>query len=611
MSDLQSAQNTSLATAKSTALPKPNSEDEKVHAALKQMVGVSDEKESSAKQVTDEHKCDNHEDMHLHINFDGERGTYLKEPKIKLAEDWPSIKAELSKIWEPLSDEEEKTINSRVQISNCRNLHSRWIFRQTPHLESFFKLGKVLGNPGQYGVVKEAVGIKGKLEGKLIAVKSVSKLKYSKSKVRRSFFEDLRNEVRLMHASGEHPHVIGIFGVFEDIQNLYIIMEHCSGGELFDRITSDGVGNKDFNEAKASKIMQQIISAVYHLHSLSVAHCDLKPENFIFTDRSDKAELKLIDFGMAKVVHWRKYHRRMNGTPYYIAPEVLKGKYNEACDMWSIGVIMFIMIFGFPPFHDHMHCKDRKKADKVIYSNVKRGFTPKVKPDYGPWFPEKQPVSLSCKDLLSRLLRLNLADRMTSEEALYHPWVLGKDLGGSLQSPIDGDIHRAMKYFHRKCQLQSEILLVLKSCKYLSNNQENAVMETFKSMDKEGHGKVTEDELYEALHKVDPGLTREECKTIMISVDANHNGVIEYDELLSTRINRKLISKEERLRKVFKCLDSDGSRTLTPDEVYAALHSIHKDISLAECEEMMKAADTNHDGLIDYEEWLAMFGKNK
>merc|ERR1719419_1929753 len=126
-------------------------------------------------------------------------------------------------------------------------------------------------------------------------------------------------------------------------------------------------------------------------------------------------------------------------------------------------------------------------------------------------------------------------------------------------------------------------------------------------MDKEGHGRVTEEELYEALHKVDPGLTREECHTIMLSVDANSNGVIEFDELLSSRINRKLTSKEERLRKVFRCLDTDGSRTLSPDEVMAALISIHKDIDRSKCIELMKSADTNNDGMIDYEEWLAMF----
>merc|ERR1719317_234893 len=178
---------------------------------------------------------------------------------------------------------------------------------------------------------------------------------------------------------------------------------------------------------------------------------------------------------------------------------------------------------------------------------------------------------------------------------------MGEKVGGSLKSPIDGDIQKSMKYFHRNCQLQSEILLVLKGCKYLSTNQEKSVMDTFKLMDKEGHGRITEEELYQTLIKVDPNLTREECHTIMISVDANSNGVIEFDELLSTRINRKLISKEERLRKVFRCLDTDGSRTLTPEELKGALISVYKSVDVTKCEELIKVADTNNDGVIDYE----------
>jgi len=536
----------------------------------------------------------------------------LKESKIKLAEDWATVKKELDATWVQLGDDDAKSVDSNntpeAQIDKCREKKSRWVFRTTPSIENYYKIGKVLGNPGQYGVVKEAVGTKGKLKGSKVAVKTVFKWKYKKEKVTQSFFEDLRNEVRLMRASKDHPNIIDVFEVFEDIQNLYIIMEHCSGGELFDRISSDGVGSPNFNEAKASQIIRKIISSVYHLHTLGIAHCDLKPENFIFQSKQKDSPIKLIDFGMAKIVHWRMYHRRMNGTPYYIAPEVLNGHYNESCDMWSIGVIMFIIIFGFPPFHDNTNNPNRHKSDQVIYANVKKGFTPKVKPGYGPWFPQDQPVSMSCKDLVARLLRSDVAGRMTSEEAMSHPWITGAKVGKqTLKAPLDADVRKSMKHFQRNCQLQSEILLVLKNCKYLSSHQEDAVKKTFKMMDLDGDGRISVDELYQALHKVDPDLTRDDCATIMISVDANSNGVLEFDELLSSRINRKLISKEERLRKVFKCLDVDGSKTLTPAEIQGALMSIHPNISLEECKKLMNDADSNNDGVIDYEEWLSIF----
>jgi len=544
-------------------------------------------------------------------NFAGAKVNISKqfsESKEPLTNDWNEVRKDLMEAWQPIGDDiDEKTINIEEQIKNCRELKSRWVFHQTPPYQSFYKADKVLGNPGQYGIVREAVAIKGPLQGQKVAIKTVAKWKYNRDKVTQSFFEDLRGEVRLMRASEKHPNVIKIYQVFEDIQNLHIVMEHCAGGELFDQITSDGVESPDFNESKASKILRQIISAVYHLHQLGVAHCDLKPENFIFKTKDEGSILKLIDFGMAKIVQWRMYYRRMNGTPYYIAPEVLKGHYNESCDMWSIGVIMFIMIFGFPPFYDNSNNPNRTRGDKVIYANVKKGFTPKVKRGYGAWFPKSQPVSISCKDLIARLLRSDVASRMTSEEAMSHPWILGEKIGGKLVPELDSDVMRSVRYFNRKCQLRGEILLLLKELKYLSKHQEEAVKKTFELMDTDGDGMINVDDLYRALHEVDDKITKEECESIMASVDANNNGVLHYDDLLSIRINRKLISKEERLRKVFRCLDVKQTKKLTPAEVQGALLSVHKDITLAQAGKLVREAKKNADGDIDYEEWLDVF----
>jgi len=544
----------------------------------------------------------NFDDAEVNIN------TTLIEEKECLTMDWLSVQKDLHEAWQTLADGvDEKTINTTEQVRKCRELGSRWVFHQTPPLQKFFKVSKVLGNPGQYGIVREAIAMKGPLNGKKVAVKTVAKWKYKKEKITKAFFDDLRNEVRLMRASEKHPHVIKIYKVFEDIQNLHIVMEHCSGGELFEQITSDGVDSPDFNEAKASHIMGQIIASAHHLHKLGIAHCDLKPENFIFKSSDKNSLIKLIDFGMAKVVQWRVYHRRMNGTPYYIAPEVLLGHYNESCDMWSIGVIMFIIIYGYPPFYNNAKNRSRQKGDKVIYANIKKGFTPKVKSGYGAWFPKAQPVSISCKDLIARLLRSDVASRMTSEEAMSHPWIQGQKLGGNLSKPIDPDVVRSVKYFHRKCLLQGEILLLLKELKYLSKHQEDAVKKTFEAMDTDGDGMVTLDDLYRALHEVDEEITKEDCQSIMASVHASQNGVMHYDDLLSLRINRKLISKEERLRKVFRCLDVNNRKKLSSAEVQGALMSVHKNITIEECRKLVEDAKKDSAGEINYEEWLEVF----
>jgi len=165
----------------------------------------------------------------------------------------------------------------------------------------------------------------------------------------------------------DHPSIIKIKHVYESIDVMYIIMSACNGGELFERIqTEDG-----FSEKKASGVFANMLSAIYYLHSKDIVHCDLKPENFLFKENSeslsnikDPWQIQLIDFGMAKVVRWRKYYRRKSGTPQYMAPEVLEGKYNQSCDMWSMGVILFVMVFGFPPFNSPI-C-DREQGNKKI-----------------------------------------------------------------------------------------------------------------------------------------------------------------------------------------------------------------------------------------------------
>jgi len=539
-----------------------------------------------------------------------QRSSIIMEKKDSLAEDWITVRKDLEKIWMPIPKWYQEEFDTDWQIANCRKFKSRWVYRQTPPLMDFFATGRVIGKPGHCGVCKQAIGTKGEFQGKKFAVKTISKNKYRTGKLARLFFEDLRNEVRLMRSSSStnHPNIINVYAVFEDIRHLHIVMEYCSGGELFEWISSEGVGRKDFSEKEASKIAKQMLKAVNYLHKIGIAHCDLKPENFLFESKKPGAKLKLIDFGMAKIVHWRKYMKRMNGTPYYVAPEVLQGRYNESCDMWSFGVIIFILVFGFPPFFDPENNRSKQSSHNAIYERIKTGFTPKVEAGYGAWFPLSQPVSKKCKDFISRLLRTSIADRMTSEEALEHPWIAGDVARGKLIAPkISSAIEKSVKYFRRNCQLQSEILSVLSNCSYLSSSQIAAVKAAFTKMDTNSDGMVSMEELQHSLQKIDPNITQDDCRTIMLSVDANCNGVMDFDELLSARINRKLTSKEERMRKLFGCLDRDGSKTLTANEIKEAVVSINAGISLEKCKELIAAADINKDGVIDYEEWLKIF----
>lgn len=523
---------------------------------------------------------------------------------------------ELSKIWcsfEKGSSNEKKAIK---QMKKCTEKGSLFVCMRTPSINKYYDIGKLLGSPGQYGICKEAVCIdqKSKNYKKKFAVKVINKRKYNDKKMTHNFFNELRAETSLLAAAHDHPNIISYHEVFEDVGHLYIVMDHCGGGELFDRISRD----QKFSEKTAANVFRQMVSSLYYIHSLGIAHCDLKPENFIFETGKDESKILLIDFGMAKIVQWRKYHKVINGTPYYIAPEVLSGKYNEACDMWSMGVILFVMVFGFPPFH----CSDSKlsqqQQDKAIFKKISGGFVPKVQPGYGSWFPKTIPVSKSCKDLISRLLRSKVADRLTSEEALEHPF-LAENNDELQTNPIDraatASILNSLRGFglmnHAQPKLQASILGVLKKCNYLNSSQQKSVQDFFKAADKDGDGRISEEELYEALKTCDPDIQKQDVQSIMAAVDADNDGVIDYDELLSSRIARKLQSSEDRLRKVFKLLDFDSSGTISAKELKGALDSIDlsEQMSDDKCDELINECDQNGDGEIDFEEFIELFKK--
>merc|ERR1719320_2030056 len=156
-------------------------------------------------------------------------------------------------------------------------------------------------------------------------------------------------------------------------------------------------------------IFANMLSSIFYIHSKGIMHCDLKPENFMFKKKSSRGEdrdkpgdIKLIDFGTSKIVRWGKHYHQLNGSPYYIAPEVLDGKYNQSCDMWSMGVILFVLVFGFPPFFDSSSDGSNKALTyKNIYKKIRNGFNAKLQPGYGAWFPKDIFVSNDYKDLVA------------------------------------------------------------------------------------------------------------------------------------------------------------------------------------------------------------------
>jgi len=248
-----------------------------------------------------------------------------------------------------------------------------------------------------------------------------------------------RHEITIM-AKLDHPNVIKFHEFFEDAHRLYIVMELLQGGELFSymrrKFQKRGCIHRNckclvpccclvkvhaYSEKQVAQWLRQVAEGLKYLHSLRIVHADLKPHNVMFVSKDDDSQLKIIDFGLASIVKKKHLIRGQDGTPEYMAPEVVQGRYTYHSDMWSFGCLMFTMLFGYSPFWTH-------SVYETYHLIVDHGFRPdKPTPGYDNSFPNFPKVSESAKDLIVKLLQRDPVRRLTAAEALEHPWLAGRD----------------------------------------------------------------------------------------------------------------------------------------------------------------------------------------
>jgi calcium/calmodulin-dependent protein kinase I len=209
----------------------------------------------------------------------------------------------------------------------------------------------------------------------------------------------------------QHPHIVKLFDVFQEEKYYYLVTEFMAGGELFDRI----VEKNFYSEREARDLVKILLESIQYMHSADVVHRDLKPENLLLTNKEDVADIKLADFGFAKKVQMDdKGLATACGTPGYVAPEILQARpYGKEVDIWSIGVITYILLCGYPPFHDD--------NQGVLFRKIKTG---RFEFDSPYW----DNVSTEAKDLISKMLVLNPADRWTATQLLDHTWITGANV---------------------------------------------------------------------------------------------------------------------------------------------------------------------------------------
>lgn len=271
---------------------------------------------------------------------------------------------------------------------------------------------------------------------KIFAVKSILKSKIQDVDV-------LRREIDIL-TEVDHPHIIHLEDVYEDAKYLHLVTELCTGGELYDRVIEKARSpEKHFSEMDAARIIRNILDAIRYIHDEKhIVHRDLKPENFLLLDKSDDSPVKIIDFGLSRRDDFGVMRSRV-GTVYYVAPEVLFDDYTNKCDIWSIGVISYILLSGHPPFLG--------STERETLQFVKDGVISFPTPDW-------DEVSQQAIEFVSHLLQRDPEARPTASEALNHPWLQRDDIdppGVSRRASFAGDLQDFRHASGNKLQLKS------------------------------------------------------------------------------------------------------------------------------------------------------------
>ena len=239
------------------------------------------------------------------------------------------------------------------------------------------------------------------------------------SKLNQADLESLDTQVAILKDL-KHPNIVAMRQFFDSPKTAYLVMELMTGGELFDRI----VEKEKYSEEEARQVMVKLCEALVYCHSQGIVHRDLKPENLLYASEAEDAAIKIADFGLAKLVSEADMMATACGTPGYVAPEILNGvAYDEKCDMWSLGVILYILLCGFPPF---FHDNKVKLFAKIKCADY----------DYPPSFWDE--VSGEAKNLIDSLLVVDPAKRFSAAQVLQHPWMVSKASDVALDSAAAG-----------------------------------------------------------------------------------------------------------------------------------------------------------------------------
>ena len=408
---------------------------------------------------------------------------------------------------------------------------------------------------------------------------------------------EILNEINILRTL-DHPNILKIFEFYSSKESYSIVTELCQGGELFQEIIDRG----PFNETYAAYVMLQILSAINYCHGMKIVHRDLKPENILIVERdsSGRPRIKIADFGTSKMFEKGAVQRKLVGSSYYIAPEVLKKHYDEKCDIWSCGVIMYILLSGRPPFGGD--------SDKEIMDKVAKG-------EYDLESSPFDTLSSSGKDLIKKLLIMDPKKRISAQEALSHPWFQenkSKELYNRIkdESTLRKMINN-LKVYKRDSIIQETALAYLVHNFPQMKDVVNAC-KLFNQIDVNGDGKINKVEFLKGLEsKIQSDTLKKDVDTIFKNIDMDNNGYIEYEEFVRAAVSKEHFIDTRVIQFAFRYFDKDGSGEITFDEIEEVFkESITDKSNIHESlKKIIGEVDTNGDGIISFNEFADIMRK--
>jgi calcium-dependent protein kinase len=451
-----------------------------------------------------------------------------------------------------------------------------------------YKPKKMLGS-GSFGCVYEA---KNTIFGNTVAMKVIKKDKENELDE-----QEIRNEIDILKKLS-HPNIVKIYEFYISENHYYIITEYCKEGELFSYIK-----NK-YTERQLAVLFYQVFSGLWYLHENKILHRDIKLENIMISgkekDNSTGEELfwvKIIDFGTAKIFEKNKKEKDVVGSSYYIAPEVLKQNYNEKCDTWSVGVILYMTLVGRAPFDG----KDDEEIIKKINSV-----------DYNKNEPRLVKHSPEVRDLVSKLLEKDTEKRYSAKEALEHPW-FSKYGGRALFSNFNEEeikpfIDNLLNYsFNSKIQ---QLVIAFLVHNLPSTDSSILILKLFRYFNKSGNCKLSKEELVNGLYAYKP---KEEVDKIIdhlfLLLDGDNDGFVEYEEFLRACIKKKQILTSTYLKYAFKFIDKEKTGTLNVQKIINAFVTTPNKLIEAVFSNTLNSVDKDGDGIINFEEFQELMLK--